>query len=94
MIIGARVRNCAPEEALDHVFGYTCLNDIASREQRYDGDQWLLGKSQDTVGPMGPIAVTRDLLDLGNTSIRCWVNGELRQDAILLLFPRQGVELL
>jgi 2-keto-4-pentenoate hydratase/2-oxohepta-3-ene-1,7-dioic acid hydratase in catechol pathway len=80
VIIGARVRNCAPEEALDHVFGYTCLNDIASREQRYDGDQWLLGKSHPSFCPIGPWIVTADdVPDPYALPMRSILNGEVVQ---------------
>jgi 2-keto-4-pentenoate hydratase/2-oxohepta-3-ene-1,7-dioic acid hydratase in catechol pathway len=43
--------------------------------------QWLLGKSIDTFCPMGPWIVTADEVDPANMEVRCWVNGELRQDA-------------
>jgi 2-keto-4-pentenoate hydratase/2-oxohepta-3-ene-1,7-dioic acid hydratase in catechol pathway len=43
--------------------------------------QWDLGKCFDTFCPMGPWAVTTDALDGTHVQVRCWVNGELRQDA-------------
>ena len=49
----------APEDAMRHVFGYTCVNDISSRDPWLDGDQWLLGKSMAGFCPVGPWVVTR-----------------------------------
>lgn len=80
VIIGRGGRAIPQVDALDHVWGYTIINDVTARDVQKRHKQWLLGKSQDTFCPMGPFAVTRDLLDLSNTPIRCWVNGELRQD--------------
>ena len=47
------------EDAMDHVFGYTCINDVSSRDAWLDGDQWLLGKSMPGFCPVGPWIVTR-----------------------------------
>lgn len=80
VIIGREGRAIAQADALDHVWGYTIINDVTARDVQRRHKQWLLGKSQDSFCPMGPFAVTRDLLDLSDTPIRCWVNDELRQD--------------
>lgn len=80
VIIGRGGRNIAQVDALEHVWGYTIVNDVTARDVQKRHKQWLLGKSQDTFCPMGPFAVTRDALDLADTPIRCWVNDELRQD--------------
>ena len=45
------------------VFGYTCINDISARDERLDGDQWLLGKSMPGFCPVGPWIVTADAFD-------------------------------
>ena len=81
VIIGRGGRGIAREDALAHVWGYTIVNDVTARDLQGLHSQWLIGKSQDTFCPMGPWAVTRDEIDLGGTKIKCWVNGELRQDA-------------
>lgn len=88
VIIGKAGRNISPADALSHVWGYTIVNDITARELQGRHSQWLIGKSQDTFCPMGPWAVTSDELDLSDTTVRCWVNDELRQDAntSLLIF--------
>jgi 2-keto-4-pentenoate hydratase/2-oxohepta-3-ene-1,7-dioic acid hydratase in catechol pathway len=81
VIIGKGGRSIKPENALDHVWGYTIINDVTARDLQGLYSQWLIGKSQDTFCPMGPWAVTRDEIDLSDTKIQCWINGELRQDA-------------
>jgi 2-keto-4-pentenoate hydratase/2-oxohepta-3-ene-1,7-dioic acid hydratase in catechol pathway len=80
VIIGRKGRRIAKADALDHVWGYTIINDVTARDLQGRHSQWLIGKSQDTFGPMGPWAVTKDEVDLANTQVRCWINGELRQD--------------
>jgi 2-keto-4-pentenoate hydratase/2-oxohepta-3-ene-1,7-dioic acid hydratase in catechol pathway len=81
VIIGKSGRGILPERALDHVWGYTIVNDVTARDLQGRYSQWLIGKSQDTFCPMGPFAVTREEIDLADTPIRCWINGELRQSA-------------
>jgi 2-keto-4-pentenoate hydratase/2-oxohepta-3-ene-1,7-dioic acid hydratase in catechol pathway len=92
LVIGRRGRDIAPEHVLDHVAGYTILNDVtdrglaskeppkAEREQNRFFD-WLVGKWFDTAAPCGPWLVTRDEIeDPHNLRIRTRVNGEVRQD--------------
>ena len=81
VIIGKGGRGISIENALDHVWGYTIINDVTARDLQSKYSQWLIGKSQDTFCPMGPVAVTRDEIDLADTGLRTWVNGELRQDS-------------
>ena len=81
VVIGKGGRGIKKENALEHVWGYTIINDVTARDLQGRFSQWLIGKSQDTFCPMGPWAVTRDEIDLANTKIKCWVNGELRQNA-------------
>jgi 2-keto-4-pentenoate hydratase/2-oxohepta-3-ene-1,7-dioic acid hydratase in catechol pathway len=81
VIIGKGGRGIKRANALDHVWGYTIINDVTARDLQGLYSQWLIGKSQDTFCPMGPWAVTRDEIDLQDTKIQCWINGELRQDA-------------
>lgn len=80
VIIGQKGRRIARANALDYVWGYTIINDVTARDLQGRHSQWLIGKSQDTFGPMGPWAVTKDEVDLANAQVRCWINGELRQD--------------
>jgi 2-keto-4-pentenoate hydratase/2-oxohepta-3-ene-1,7-dioic acid hydratase in catechol pathway len=81
VIIGRGGRGISRAQAMDHVWGYTIVNDVTARDLQGRHKQWLLGKSQDGFCPMGPFAVTADELNLADTSVRCWVNGELRQDS-------------
>jgi 2-keto-4-pentenoate hydratase/2-oxohepta-3-ene-1,7-dioic acid hydratase in catechol pathway len=80
VVIGKGGRNISRAEALGHVFGYTVVNDVTARDVQIRHQQWDLGKSFDTFCPMGPWIVTADELDGTKTRVRCWVNGELRQD--------------
>lgn len=80
VVIGKGGRNISRDQAMKHVFGYTIVNDVTARDVQMRHQQWDLGKSFDTFCPMGPWIVTADELDGQNTRVRCWVNGELRQD--------------
>jgi 2-keto-4-pentenoate hydratase/2-oxohepta-3-ene-1,7-dioic acid hydratase in catechol pathway len=82
IVIGKGGRNIPREKAMEHVFGYTIVNDVTARDVQMRHQQWDLGKSFDTFCPMGPWIVTADELDGRNTRVRCWVNGDLRQDAL------------
>jgi len=81
VIIGKGGRNIQAADALDHVWGYTIVNDVTARDLQGKHSQWLIGKSQDSFCPMGPWAVTADEIDLSDTAVRCWVNDELRQES-------------
>jgi 2-keto-4-pentenoate hydratase/2-oxohepta-3-ene-1,7-dioic acid hydratase in catechol pathway len=81
VIIGKPGRSISKQDAFDHVWGYTIVNDVTARDLQGRYSQWLIGKSQDTFCPMGPWAVTKDSFDLEEASVRCFVNGEIRQNA-------------
>ena len=81
IVIGKGGRNISRADAMQHVFGWSIVNDVTARDVQMRHAQWDLGKSFDTFCPMGPWIVTADELDATNTRVRCWVNGELRQDA-------------
>jgi 2-keto-4-pentenoate hydratase/2-oxohepta-3-ene-1,7-dioic acid hydratase in catechol pathway len=80
VVIGAPAWRVAPRDAARHVFGYTCINDVSSRDPWLDGDQWLLGKSMPGFCPVGPWLVTTDELDPADRRLRCTVNGAPIQD--------------
>jgi 2-keto-4-pentenoate hydratase/2-oxohepta-3-ene-1,7-dioic acid hydratase in catechol pathway len=80
VVIGRQGKNIARADALKHVFGYTVVNDVTARDVQMRHQQWDMGKSFDTFCPMGPWIVTADEFDGTKTRVRCWVNGELRQD--------------
>jgi 2-keto-4-pentenoate hydratase/2-oxohepta-3-ene-1,7-dioic acid hydratase in catechol pathway len=81
VVIGRGGRNIARADAMKHVFGTTIVNDVTARDVQMRHAQWDLGKSFDGFCPMGPWIVTADELDARAVQVRCWVNGELRQDA-------------
>ena len=81
VVIGKSGRGISREDAFDHVWGYTIINDVTARDMQGRYSQWLIGKSQDTFCPMGPWVVTKDSFDLEAASVRCFVNGEIRQNA-------------
>ncbi len=81
VIIGKTGRGISKADAFDYVWGYTIINDVTARDLQGRYSQWLVGKSQDTFCPMGPWAVSKDELDIADTGIRCFVNGELRQNS-------------
>ncbi|MCD6350553.1 MAG: fumarylacetoacetate hydrolase family protein [Armatimonadetes bacterium] len=92
LIIGRAGRFLEPDEAVGHVAGITCLNDVSERELKiWDRPEtrewdrffdWLNGKWFDNAAPMGPCAVpVEDVGDIHALKIRLWLNGELKQDA-------------
>ena len=82
VVVGARARRVDRERALDHVFGYTIVNDVTARDLQKRHVQWFVGKGPDTFCPMGPCLTSADELpDIGASWLRTWVNGELRQEA-------------
>jgi 2-keto-4-pentenoate hydratase/2-oxohepta-3-ene-1,7-dioic acid hydratase in catechol pathway len=82
VLIGRAGKNIGQADALDHVFGYTVIDDVSARDlQRQHGGQWLKGKSLDGTCPMGPCIVTRDELDATNLRLVTRVNGVVKQDS-------------
>ena len=81
IVIGKEAVNVSKDEALSYVFGYTVGNDLSARDLQFRSGQWLLGKTCDHFGPIGPYIVTADELDPTNLNIQCKVNGEVRQSA-------------
>jgi 2-keto-4-pentenoate hydratase/2-oxohepta-3-ene-1,7-dioic acid hydratase in catechol pathway len=82
VVIGMGGRDIPEADALKHVFGYTCANDVSVRDvQRRHGGQWFKGKNFDTHLPMGPWIVTADELDPTDLGIRSRVNGVTKQDS-------------
>ena len=82
IIIGKKGRDISAKDARDHIFGYTCLNDVSARDIQFKDKQWTRGKSFDTFAPLGPCITTADQIgDPTNLWIRTRVNGKLRQDS-------------
>ena len=81
-VIGKPAREVSEAEALDYVFGYTCGNDLSTRDLQFArGGQWLLSKTFDGFAPVGPCLVTADSLDPNHLDISSCVNGETRQNS-------------
>ena len=81
LIIGRGGRDISPEDAWDHVFGYTAINDVSARDLQKDHQQWFRAKSLDGFAPMGPVLVHRSVMPQPkDISVRCFVNGEQRQN--------------
>ena len=81
IVIRDRVKNLRPEQAMDHVFGFTCFNDVSQRNlQKGDKSGWFRGKSLDTFGPIGPVIVPPEKIgDPQNLEILCRKNGKVTQ---------------
>ena len=94
VIIGKSGKEIPLKNAMDHVFGYTCANDISARDWQKDrnlgGGQFILGKSFDGFCPLGPWIVTKDEIpDPQSLKIQCHLNGKIMQDANTsdMIFP-------
>lgn len=80
-IIGKDAYKVPAEKAEEYVFGYTLLNDVSAREVQTRHKQFYFGKSLDGFTPMGPCIVTAgEFAFPPEIGVRCYVNGELRQD--------------
>lgn len=81
VVIGQTAHRVAEADALDHVFGYTVINDVSARDCRRAG-QWIVSKGQDSFAPMGPAIVTRDeIADPQNLDMWTKVNGVEKQNS-------------
>jgi 2-keto-4-pentenoate hydratase/2-oxohepta-3-ene-1,7-dioic acid hydratase in catechol pathway len=84
VVIGRKVKNVSPSEAMDCILGYMCANDVSARDWQIEKQkkQWARGKSFDTFCPLGPCLVTRDEIpDPQNLRIRALLNGRIVQDS-------------
>jgi 2-keto-4-pentenoate hydratase/2-oxohepta-3-ene-1,7-dioic acid hydratase in catechol pathway len=78
VVIGKRCRYLNPQDADNIIFGYTIANDVTARDLQKKDVQWTRGKNFDTFGPVGPWIDTT--FSPNERAIRCYVNGELRQE--------------
>jgi 2-keto-4-pentenoate hydratase/2-oxohepta-3-ene-1,7-dioic acid hydratase in catechol pathway len=82
VVIGHGGRGISKADALQHVFGYTIVNDVTARHLQKRHSQWILGKGLDSFCPMGPAILTADEVpDPTKLVLTTWVNGEQRQKA-------------
>ncbi|GAB3617905.1 hypothetical protein GCM10027416_24620 [Okibacterium endophyticum] len=95
VIIGTPAKNVSAENALDHVFGYTVVNDITARDIQYSEAQWTRCKSFDGFTPTGPVVVTADEVpDPQNLHISTVLDGHLMQDSSTALMVRSVATLI
>jgi len=81
-VIGKRCKNVPLEQAHKVIAGYTIVNDVSVRDWQIRSPTWMLGKSFDTHGPMGPYLVTADeITDPHNLDLKTWIDDELRQNS-------------
>jgi 2-keto-4-pentenoate hydratase/2-oxohepta-3-ene-1,7-dioic acid hydratase in catechol pathway len=87
VVIGDIARSVSPEDALDYVFGYTCLNDVTARDLQQKDGQWTRGKGFDTFCPFGPWIETD--LSPEKLHLQTRLNGEVKQDTDTssMIFP-------
>ncbi len=82
VIIGQSGKNIPIQQAYNHVFGYTCINDVSARDLQANHSQFFKGKSLDGACPLGPWIVTADEIpDPQQLHITCRVNGVVKQNA-------------
>ncbi len=82
VVIGRQGARIPATQAMEHVFGYTIINDVTARDLQKKHAQWLMGKGLDTFAPMGPYLVHKSAVpDPEKLTISSKVNGELRQNA-------------
>lgn len=104
VVIGRRASRVSEAEALDYVYGYSCLNDVSGRDLQFADGQWMRGKSLDGFAPIGPWVVTKDeVADPQNLEIEGRLNGETMQKsntsnmifkvAYLIHYISQGITL-
>lgn len=102
VVIGKPTYKVTPEQALSHVLGYTCANDVSARDCQAGDGQWARGKSFDSFCPIGPWIETE--LDPSNLRVQGRLNGKTMQDAVtnlmifdvpyLISYLSQGMTLL
>lgn len=82
VIIGKPGFGIKEEDAMQHVFGYTVINDVTARDRQKWHKQFYIGKSYRGCCPMGPVIVTTDeIADPHDLQLRSWVNGNIKQES-------------
>lgn len=81
VVIGKAAKRVSEADASAHVFGYFVANDVSARDWQFHSPTFMMGKSFDTHGPIGPWIVTADeIANPLDLALRCFVNGEKRQE--------------
>ena len=101
VVIGKKAKNVTPAEAMSHIAGYTCHNDITDRSllvKKEGGIDFFRGKSRDTFAPFGPFLVPKEFVPNPlELRIRCFLNDEIMQDSSTSQYywgPRECVSYL
>jgi len=98
VVIGRTARHIDEEQAMSHVFGYMAMTDVSDREDRADGrygSDWLISKSHDTFGPIGPFIVPAAFVgDPHSLNIKYTLNGRVMQDDTTALMTHKVPELI
>ena len=82
IVIGKTATRVSEADAMEHVLGYVCINDVSARDFQFADGQWQRGKSPDTFCPMGEAVVTRDeIADPHDLRVQLRLNGETMQDS-------------
>lgn len=82
LVIGRKAKSVLRKDALSHVFGFFVANDVSARDWQFHSPTFMMGKSFDTHGPIGPWIVTADeIADPHNLDLKCFVNDEVRQSS-------------
>ena len=90
VIIGRTARRISETEALDHIFGYSLINDVSARDLQFGDGQWTRGKSLDTFAPLGPFITSRDEIpEVQALKIEGVLNGQVMQSSNTskMIFP-------
>jgi 2-keto-4-pentenoate hydratase/2-oxohepta-3-ene-1,7-dioic acid hydratase in catechol pathway len=87
VVMGGRAKRISASEAADHIFGYTCANDVSAMDLSKADLTVLRAKSFDTFCPLGPCIATE--LEMSELVVRARLNGELRQEGSTedMIFP-------
>lgn len=81
VIIGKTCKRISRTNAMEHIAGFTVMNDVSARDAQFGDGQWFRGKSFDTFAPIGPVLITPDEInDINNLQLSTRVDGVLMQD--------------
>ena len=80
VVIGERASEVDADDAMDHVAGFTCVNDVSNRDDQDVEQNWVRGKAFDDSAPIGPVLATPDEVPT-DASVTCRVNGETTQNS-------------
>jgi len=80
-VVAKTARYVKAADAADYIAGYCIGNDVSVRDWQFHSPTWMMGKSFDTHGPIGPWLATPDELDVTNLGVRLYVNDDLKQDS-------------